>query len=106
MARCREHRLTPEAVEAVGRAARELRARADEALKSANPGYQAEGRRFAEGLDRQARTLSAYIEDLLAELDADRGATVGELVGLLRRYNLHFGPAVVAAARKNEQVPW
>src|SRR5262249_5065707 len=35
---------------------------------------------------------SVYIEDLLGELDGFRGATVGDLLDLMRRYKLQFGP--------------
>jgi hypothetical protein len=95
MAECRERRLAPESIEAVGAAARDLSAQVEPALRSAPSAYRAEGRRFADRLARQAATLtrSVFVEDLLAELDIYRGATVGELVDLLRRYRLHFGPA-------------
>jgi 3-keto-disaccharide hydrolase len=99
---CREHKLTPESVDAVGAAVKELRSWSEEALKVANPDYQAEGRRFVATLDRSARALvrASYGEDLLGEIDAFRDTTVGELTGLLRRYNLHFGPAEEPAERQ------
>ncbi len=92
---CRGHRLTPEAVEAVGATARALGARADAAIPQASQDYRREALRFTGALERSARALtrSAYVEDLLGELDGFRGSMIADLVDLMRRYNLHFGPA-------------
>ena len=91
---CRSHRLTPEAVEAVGAAAKDLGARADAAIPQSSPAYRQVARQFTGSLERSARALTqtTYVEDLLGELDGFRGATIGDLVDLMRRYNLHFGP--------------
>ena len=91
---CRSHQLTPEAVEAVGAAARELGSRAEAAIPQSSQAYRQVARQFTGSLERSARawTQTTYIEDLLGELDGFRGATIGDLVDLMRRYNLHFGP--------------
>jgi hypothetical protein len=91
---CRSHQLTPEAVEAVAAAARELGSRAEAVIPQSSPAYRQVARQFTGSLERSARALTqtTYVEDLLGELDGFRGATIGELVDLMRRYNLHFGP--------------
>jgi hypothetical protein len=91
---CRSHQLTPEAVEAVGAAARELGSRAEAVIPQSSPAYRQVARQFTGSLERSARALTrtTYVEDLLGELDGFRGATIGDLVDLMRRYNLHFGP--------------
>lgn len=92
---CRRHALTPEAVEAVGVAAGDLKARAAEAIPASSAEYRKSALRTADQTERSARALtrSEYVEDLLAELDGFRGEAVADLVDLMRRYNLHFGPA-------------
>lgn len=92
---CRGHRLTPEAVEAVGVTAKALGARADAAIPQSSEDYRQVARQFAGSLERSARVLTRtnYVEDLLAELDGFRGTTIADLADLMRRYNLHFGPA-------------
>ncbi len=92
---CREHRLTPEAVEAVGAAARALGVKADATIPQSSGEYRQVASQFTASLERSARALTrtAYVEDLLGELDGFRGETVADLLDLMRRYNLHFGPA-------------
>jgi len=91
---CRGHRLTPEAVEAVGAAAKDLGSRAEAVIPPTSPNYRQVARQFTGSLGRSARALTGttYVEDLLVELDGFKGSTVADLVDLMRRYNLHFGP--------------
>jgi hypothetical protein len=91
---CRSHQLTPEAVEAVGAAARELGSQAEAAIPQSSQAYRQVARQFTGSLERSAGALTrtTYVEDLLGELDGFRGATIGDLVDLMRRYNVHFGP--------------
>ena len=92
---CRHHALTPEAVEAVGLAARDLKSKAAGAIPASSAEYRKAALRTADLLEGAARALtrSDYVEDLLAELDGFRGAAVADLIDLMRRYNLHFAPA-------------
>jgi hypothetical protein len=95
LTQCRQKKLTPEAVEAVGKAVRDLRAKAAATIAANNRDYQFESRRYLDELERSARMLTrtSFIEDLLGEIGDYRGATVGELLDFMRRYNFHFGPA-------------
>jgi hypothetical protein len=63
-------------------------------IPQSSPAHRQVARQFTGSLGRSARALTqtTYVEDLLGELDGFRRATIGELVDLMRRYNLHFGP--------------
>jgi hypothetical protein len=95
LTQCQQKKLTPEAVEAVGKAVRDLRAKAAATIPAANRDYQLEARRYLDELEQSARMLTktSFIEDLLGEIGAYRGTTVGELLEFMRRYNLYFSPA-------------
>jgi hypothetical protein len=102
LTQCRQKAPTPEAVEKVGMAARDLRAGAVATIPAENRDCQVEARRFLDELEQCARMLArtSFVEDLLVEIEDYRGSTLGELLEFMRRYSLRFGPADEPAERQ------
>jgi len=84
--------LSPETVEAVGKAINALRLKFEELTPQDNPDY-IPARNTIKGMAGLTRMLySPKMEKVIAELEDYQGTDLGELLGFMQAFNLRFGP--------------
>ena len=100
LARVSHGALTPAAVAAVDRAIADLRGRLQASTRGESNSELARGRRFLADLAGSAQMLhEPAAMNALAALGAQADWSVGDLLGLMQRHHLQFGPAESAAER-------
>lgn len=88
--------VSPEAIQRVNNAVARLRAKFVKAVPKGDPDHDDAEAYFTTmaGLSRLLNDPS--MKKVLAQLDADREISVGDLIGFMQAYNLRFGPAMTA----------